>query len=255
MVVFNGNSPVGLHNSMQILSFANVNRAPAGARAVRIINGWLTTTSCMKRASVLATVLTIAFSGWSRCLADISNAPIIKNNQFTSVGLGFKNLYSVASLEEAQAKLKRFRELARPISLAEFLGCEINYVQIISYSGSSGEGSLLIRQLLGSIIMSPGHRLQGPDLGGPIWSEVTDVKMRAFLHYKNGRMGLLESDGIGAGGTHLFFQDADGTYWWHRWDMQFPRQLLKDSQDGAANGSQPIRSGTNGEASAAGSRR
>jgi hypothetical protein len=172
------------------------------------------------------------------------------------VGLGFKNLYSVASLEEAQAKLKRFRELARPISLAEFLGGEINYVQIISYSGSSGEGPLLIRQLLGSIIMSPGHRLQGPDLCGPIWSEVTDVKMRAFLHYKNGRMGLLESDGIGAGGTHLFFQDADGTYWWHRWDMQFPRQLLKDSQqDGAANGSQPIRSGTNGEASAAGSRR
>ena len=39
MIVFNRNSQVGLHNPMQILSFANVNRAPAGARAVRIING------------------------------------------------------------------------------------------------------------------------------------------------------------------------------------------------------------------------
>ncbi|MHB8523286.1 MAG: hypothetical protein ACYDH9_21380 [Limisphaerales bacterium] len=181
---------------------------------------------------------------------------MISTNQFTILGLGFENLYSVASPEQAQVKWKRFRELARPISLAEFLGGEINYVQIISYSASSGEGRLLIPQLLGSIIMSPQHLLQGPALAGPMWSEGPVVEVRAFLYYKNGRVGLLESDGVGAGRGHLFFQDADGTYWWHRWDMQFPRQLLKDSQpDGAANGSQPIRSETNSTSPAAGSRR
>jgi hypothetical protein len=103
------------------------------------------------------------------------------------VGVGFKNLYSVASEEKAKAKLDQLRESARPITVAEFLGDKLNCVELISFTESSPDAVALLRDLLDSIIVSPGHRFSGPGLAGPAWSEMSCIKVRALLHFENGR--------------------------------------------------------------------
>lgn len=160
----------------------------------------------------------------------VSTVVPIRTNATANIGVGFRNVYATASKEQAQAKIARFRKAATPVTFQEFLGQPVSSISIVSCHGDPGQAAELVRGLLDSVIVRPGNR-GGPTLEGPRWAEVTPITVTAFLQYGNGRGGVLESDG-----THLFFQDGDGTCWWHRWDAMFPRELR---QPGGAAGQDP----------------
>jgi hypothetical protein len=214
---------------------------------------------------------------WSQpCCAGTTNTFEIGRAWEKIVGVGYKNGYSVPSKAEAVAKLKSFRDLGREVTLQEFLGGEIGLIRISYYykpldfpdqtnSLAKGEHSLdeagaLVKELLASVIVDPKHGDE-PALWGPAWSEWSSETIRALVLYRDSRIGRIQcdatEDSLRDGGVHLFFEDHDGTYWWHRWDTAFPRKVRETpaNKDGAASGSQPIRSETNSTPSAAGSRR
>lgn len=148
---------------------------------------------------------------------------IIETNCNWNVGAGFRNLYGSATHEQAWAKLRRLRQSDRAVSVRAFLGSKLRRIRIVSlFETSAAEAADLIRGVLSSVIIEPGKR-GGPTPEGLLWSESTPVKVRALLEYDNGRVGLFETDG-----THLFFEDSDGTYWWHRWDSSFPRRAVAE---------------------------
>src|SRR5207244_4452090 len=96
-----------------------------------------------------------------------------------------------------------------------------------------------------------------PALWGPGWSEGTSATIGALVLFRDSRIGRIECDATDdgsprAGGVHLFFEDHDGTCWWHRWAASFPRKVRETpaNKDRPANGSQPIRSETNSTPSA-----
>jgi hypothetical protein len=214
---------------------------------------------------------------WSQpCCAGTTNTVGIGRGREEVVGSGYANRFLVPTKAEALAKLKSFRELGREVTLQEFLGGEIALVKITHYYKplyfpdradttakeqlSLDEAGALVKELLASVIIDPKHGDE-PGLWGPGWSEGTSATIRALVVYRDSRIGRIQCDAtddrsLRAGGVHVFFEDHDGTYWWHRWAASFPRTVRETpaNKDGAANGSQPIRSETNSTPSAAGSR-
>ena len=96
-----------------------------------------------------------------------------------------------------------------------------------------------MKELLASVIVDPEHR-GAPELVGPLWSEGTSATIQAIVCYRDGRKGRIECDAtddgsLPASGVHVFFEDHDGTYWWHRWDAFFPRKVRDTPRGGAAN--------------------
>jgi hypothetical protein len=169
---------------------------------------------------------------WSQsCSAGTTNAIEIGRALEGEVGLGHANKFSVPSRDEAAAKLKSFRDSGKAVTLQEFLESEIKLVKITFYDKpleNFDRAGALVKELLASVIIEPEH-LGEPALAGPLWSEGTSATIRALVLFKYGRIGRIECDATDdgsarAGGVHLFFEDQDGTYWWHRWDARFPRR-------------------------------
>ena len=203
-----------------------------GDRQVCLITRWLRRTNIMKDILTLAAGLLLASS---HCPAAETGAVFIWTNATANVGQYCLNPWTTASMNQAMAKLERFRKMARPVTLEDFLGSKPRQVRLISWEEDVNQALALVRDLLHSIILRPGR--QGPTCGGITWAEGTRVTVRAFLEYEGGRMGILESDG-----NHLFFGDGEGTYWWHRWDVYFPREVRGEGSQpgGPANGSLPF---------------
>jgi hypothetical protein len=104
------------------------------------------------------------------------------------------------------------------VTVLDFLGGKIRFIRVVFYNMSlktfQGAKSLL-DSVLNAVIISPGH----PDPGLQIdWAEGTTSLVVAEVIFDNGTMGRIETDG-----WHVFFEDNQGTYWWHRWDSAFPR--------------------------------
>jgi hypothetical protein len=156
------------------------------------------------------------------------------------VGLGYANRFSVPSRDEAAAKLKSFRDLGKAVTLQEFLGGEITLIKIYDKPlDGLDRAKALVKELLASVIVDPEH-LGAPELVGPLWSEGTSATVQAIVCYRDGRIGRIECDAVDDGslpavGVHLFFEDYDGTCWWHRWDAFFPRKVRDTPRGGAAN--------------------
>ena len=178
---------------------------------------------------LLLALLTCAWSQF--CVAGPTNEVQIVGGDERTVGGGYANRYSVPSKDEAQARLKTFRKLGRAITLQEFLGSEIRYIRITFYDkplDSFDRARAVMRELLASVVVSPDHR-GAPMLEGPRWAELNQATIRALIVFTDGRIGRIHCDAtddgsIRAGGVHLFFEDHDGTFWWHRWDAEFPRK-------------------------------
>lgn len=164
-----------------------------------------------------ATTLMVA-----RCHGKELESLIIETNSDWNIGLSFRNLYACATKDQALAKLERLRHSGGAVSVYAFLGDKLRKVSLISFYETSATGAVgLVREVLNSAIIEPANS-HGPGQGPAMWSELTTIRARALLEYESGRVGILETDG-----THLFFEDSDGTCWWQRWDSAFPRRDIE----------------------------
>jgi hypothetical protein len=187
-------------------------------------------------ATLLLTCMKLAV-----CEAATTNNFIIGGGSESPVGEQFSARFSVPSKAEASARLESFKALGRRVTVREFLGGDIQIVQIVFYGDpidSFERAKALLRDLLASHILAP-ERLGAPTLDGLTWAEGSRATIRATVGFGDGRIGRLESDltddgSLRAGGVHLFLEDHAGTYWWHRWDAAFPRE----SEEAPAN--QPV---------------
>jgi hypothetical protein len=197
----------------------------------------------MPRLIVVATACLI-WIGQKRCSADGTNAFDISMVLKMLWGMGYANRFVVPSRDEATTKLKTFEDLEKPITVQEFLGGEIRFAQITFYYKSLTnlvQASALLKDILSSVIIAPAHPLNVPQLVGPRWSEGTSSTIRALIFYKDGAIGRMSCDvtedgSERAGGAHLFLEDDKGTYWWHRWDATFPRQMQSRPDSGMTAG-------------------
>ena len=187
-------------------------------------------TYVLMRVIAFATVFLIC--AWSQfCAAGGTNTVAIGGGNEHQVGSGFANRFSVPSKDEATAKLKSFRESGRAVTLREFLGGDIEFIRITFCDkpiDTLDRARALVKELLVSVVMSPEYR-GAPMLDGPRWAEGTRATIRALVIFADGRVGRIHCDATDdgsrrAGGVHLFFEDHEGTYWWHRWDTYFPRK-------------------------------
>src|ERR1017187_10413602 len=181
------------------------------------------------------------------------------------VGWGYANRFLVPSREETVSKLRSFRGLGRAVTVQEFIGEDIQSIWISFYADpldSFARARALLGSILASVIVSPEHKGE-PGLRGPEWSEGSQDTIRAVVMFNDGHIGRIACDATDdgsprAGGVHLFLEDHDGTYWWHRWDAFSP---LTEVQPSAANdpvqrtGASRSAGSTNRLPGAAGSRR
>jgi hypothetical protein len=189
----------------------------------------------LMRVIPVATALLIC--AWSQCCAaGTTNTVEIGGGNENQVGSGYANRFSAPSKEQAAAKLKAFKESRRAVTLREFLGGDIKSIRITFYDkpiDTFERARALVEDLLMSVVVSPEHR-GAPMLDGPRWAEVNRATIRALVIFADGRIGRIHCDAtddgsLRAGGVHLFLEDHDGTYWWHRWDAYFPRKTQETS--------------------------
>ena len=165
-----------------------------------------------------------------------TNAPAIGGGRQASLGYGFRNRFAVPSKAEAAAKLESLKNLRRPVTLQEFLGGSIESIGIDHYDkpiDSFERAMALTRELLGSIVLSPEYR-STPFYDGFRWGEGAQATIQVLVFFEGGRIGRVHCDAtddgsLRAGGVHLFFEDFEGTFWWHRWDSFFPRKVRTSS--------------------------
>ncbi len=122
----------------------------------------------MKDILTLAAGLLLASS---HCPAAETGAVFIWTNATANVGQYCLNPWTTALMNQAMAKLERFRKMARPVTLEDFLGSKPRQVRLISWEEDVNQASALVRDLLHSIILRPGR--QGPTCGGITWAEGT----------------------------------------------------------------------------------
>jgi hypothetical protein len=138
------------------------------------------------------------------------------------VGKAFVNRFSVASKEEALSKLQGLQQSKTPVTVQDFLGGTIKFVRVVFYDSTFRDfagAKAFLQSILGSIIISSSH--SGPYLH-LVWAEGSTASMEGEVFFDDGTTGMIETDG-----WHLFLEDNRGTYWWHRWDLAFPRKEIK----------------------------
>ena len=179
------------------------------------------------KVTVLFTCVRLAF-----CEAATTNSLVIGQGKESGVGDKFSPRFSVPSKAEALARLESLKALGRRVTAQEFLGGDVQIVQIVFYGSpinSLERAEAVLRDLLSSHVLAPELR-GGPELFGPMWSESTSATIRATVRFRDGRVGRIESDVTDdkvSGAVHLFLEDHAGTFWWHRWDAAFPRRSEK----------------------------
>jgi len=137
-----------------------------------------------------------------------------------SVGRGLRNCYETVSQEELEGYVDTLRQEGRPITVSEFLGGEIAEI-VLTYVDphlSPSEAEALVRDFLASIVISPDHPNESPQLV-PGWAELVPVQAAADLHFTDGSRGKIE-----IGGSHLAVKDRRGIVWFERWWAHFPRR-------------------------------
>lgn len=155
-----------------------------------------------------------------------------------------RNSFTPENDAQMRAKMKRYMNCARPVTVAGFLGDKVSSFRLLHFVGTAAEAVALVRELLHSV-------LRYSDYGWYLyrdnpWSLNGDSRVRAFLKYQNGREGILDFSDH----NELLIQDSDGNYWWYGWDQvdwKFPRKILLDpgQAPGAVGWSEPICTATN----------
>jgi hypothetical protein len=176
-------------------------------------------------------IFTIVFGFWLVCCSAVwswgagSNAVEIVDGfhgvekmqrvESREPGGEFVNRFAVPTREQAIAKVTKLREAKEMVTVERFLGGDIRFIRITFFDDSLKDfetARSFLQDLLNSTIISPSHH-EGPFLN-ILWSEGSNDSIKALIFYANGSVGRIESDG-----WHLFLEDAEGTYWWHRLEI------------------------------------
>jgi len=144
---------------------------------------------------------------------------IIDATRFYAMGQDYKNMLSETERRTLETRVRGLQDGKSAITFREFLGGHIKNISVISVSEPNdgfAKAQALLSELMESLLVQP--HSEGPFLS-QVWSELTVVSVVATIHYDDGRVGALETDG-----WHLFVEDHQGIYWWYRWDRNFPRR-------------------------------
>jgi hypothetical protein len=142
------------------------------------------------------------------------------------IGSAFRNRFSVASEEAARKKIENLKGSREEITVQDFLGGEIDFVRVTFFDRALTDfarSRAFLQDLLDWVILSPPYPdpTSGPQLHA-YWAQGATPSVQALVFFVNGSLGRIESDG-----THLFVEDAAGTYWWYVGDSGLQRKQRK----------------------------
>ena len=149
-----------------------------------------------------------------------------RSSRPSALGAGRSAILTESQTSGREATVRQLLELRKTqrasLTVRQFLG-QITDVTVTNVSNpriSFVEAQKFIGDLMDSLLEQP--HSEGPS-SSQIWSELVTATITGSVHYADGRVGRLETDGR----AHLFAEDQIGSGWWYRWNPKFPRSGRK----------------------------
>jgi len=153
-------------------------------------------------------------------------------NRIKQLGEGYRYISNAALEKQAMKKISSLRQLNRDITVEDFLGASIESIKVESIRGNMSfeEVHLQILDTLNRVILTSTDISSEPPMLFQGWSEYVGEGITASICFKidednppdhrNKPCGYPMQ--IAGAGNYLFFEDIDGTFWWHRWASYSP---------------------------------